>query len=84
MEIYAALIGAVIVFGAALGIFLAIRAVMLWYWRVDEQIALLRDIRDSLKTLSVEVPAAPTTPAAASAPVEIEHVRVPASIKWPE
>lgn len=40
-----------IAFLAVIGLFVIGRAVVLWYWRVNEQVALLKDIRDSLELL---------------------------------
>lgn len=42
-------IAALVVLGAAFVLFLAVRQVMLWYWRVDRGIALLEEIRDLLR-----------------------------------
>lgn len=36
----------------ALVIFLALREGILWYWKIDESIQLLREIRDELRILN--------------------------------
>ena len=35
--------------GVLVLIFLAVRQLFLWYWRIDERVELLTEIRDSLK-----------------------------------
>ena len=41
--------GVAIALMIVVGLFLVLRHIALWYWRVDEQVALLREIRDLLK-----------------------------------
>ena len=45
------LIAGLLVGGVALAVFLVVRWFWLWYWRVDEQVALLKDIARSLQLI---------------------------------
>jgi len=58
---------AFVVIVLALGAFFAVRAALLWYWRVDEQRAVLREIRDELRAARPAA-AAVASPAATPAP----------------
>jgi len=55
---------ALIMTGLAVCVFLLFRAFWLWYWKVDEQVALLRQIAHSLSAQELRtrgaVPASPT------------------------
>ncbi|MCA8260840.1 hypothetical protein LGM79_09960 [Burkholderia multivorans] len=41
-------------------IFLALREGMLWYWKIDEAIQLLREIRDELRARELRTDAVPS------------------------
>jgi hypothetical protein len=43
-------------------VLLASRPLALWYWRVDERVALLREVRDALRRLEEAPPVAPGPP----------------------
>jgi hypothetical protein len=47
---------AVVAIAIAILLFLIFRAIVLWYWRVNEQIALLRSIDEKLGRMTGEEP----------------------------
>lgn len=44
-----ALSGLIVILVVLIVLFLIFRAIVLWYWKVDEQVALLKDLRDELR-----------------------------------
>ena len=39
-------------FAISVGVFLLFRALLLWYWKIDEIVSLLRKINENLQTLT--------------------------------
>lgn len=60
---------------ALIVLFMVCRAIVLWYWKVNEQVALLKEIRDSLRTLTV----ARIEPPTSRVETEVDRVPEPAS-----
>jgi hypothetical protein len=54
---------------STLVVFLVVRWFWLWYWRVNEQLEVLQDIRAGLQRL--EAPGRPVAPAAPAAPAPL-------------
>lgn len=50
--------------------FFAFRWVLLWYWRVNEAVDLLKEIRDSLRPAQAALPTGAGGPASATSPVQ--------------
>jgi hypothetical protein len=55
-------IRAAVVLGVAILLFVICRAIVLWYWRVNESIDLLKSIDDKLGKLVSQAPGAGGTP----------------------
>lgn len=58
------LLGAFLIVATPIGVFLLLRQVWLWYWRINAVVDRLTEIRDALLRLEASAPALGATPAA--------------------